>query len=62
MTNENERPPLAMEGKGWIVRNDGVGSIKRPTSQIKKRPAPPAPIVKTVGSLEPKATDQKSKT
>jgi hypothetical protein len=36
---------MAFDGSGWITRADGSGSISK-GSQVKVRPAPPAPIIK----------------
>jgi len=43
---------MAMDGSGWLTRADGSGSISK-ASQVKVRPAPPAPIVKAEAPTPP---------
>jgi hypothetical protein len=45
----NVGPTMAFDGSGWITRSDGSGSISK-GSQVKVRPAPPAPIIKAQAS------------
>jgi hypothetical protein len=51
----DHRDPMAMDG--YITRSDGAN---RPTSQIKTRPAPPAPMnPKPVVTAKPVKTTKK---